>query len=159
MKKVLIALLLGSLFLFVQVYAVSAGSVVWTQTVNISCSPLGAQPPAAHYIVGDSMKWNGCSADTVRIEFPASNPWYASQIVTQEILPGGSWTSAATSQQGDFNYKIVLYKNAARFDSIQVSMNWVNPVPSLSTWAVLVLVLGLIAVSIALLRKRIRVGA
>jgi hypothetical protein len=110
------------------------------------------------------MKWNvsaGC--DSIRIEFPLSNPWYASQTVTQVIAPDSTWTSLATVYNGDFTYRIIRFKVATVSDTIQATIGWVDPakspVPSLSTWAVLILVLAVIAVSIALLRKRIRVGA
>jgi len=178
MKKVLIALLLGSLLLFVQAYAVSAGSVVWTRTVDINCGPLramGAIPSNSNYWVGDTMKWTvdttGAGAftvDFVTIQFPAPNPWSATVPVTQDIYPGTPWTSSATTRDNgvgaDFEYYITRDSSGTGVQTVSAYIGWTNPktappVPSLSTWAVLILVLGLIAVSIALLRKRIRVGS
>jgi hypothetical protein len=171
MKKMLIALLLGSLLLFVQAYAANAGALVWTQQVNIKCGPLramGATPSNANYLVGGTMTWaidtvgaGAFSVNFVRIEFPAPNPWYASLPVTQNILPGSPWTSLATTRDNDggadFKYYIIRDSSGIAVQRDSAYIGWART-PSLSTWGVLILVLALIAVSIALLRKRIRVG-
>ena len=178
MKKVLIALLLGSLLLFVQAYAVSAGSVVWTRTVDINCGPLRAlvvTPSNSNYWVGETMTWavdtvgaGVFTVDFVTVQFPAPNPWSATVPVTQNIVPGTPWPSPATTRDSDggigFKYYIIRDSSGVDVQRDSAYIGWTNPltappVPSLSTWAVLILVLGLIAVSIALLRKRIRAGA
>jgi hypothetical protein len=166
MKKVLIALLLGSLLLFVQAYAVSAGTYVLTDTVRIGCAGgLHADPAGgAAYNFGSTMKWRmsaDCSgsADNVRIYFKAPNPWSKTVPQTFNAAPGDSVTSPATSVEGGFEYTITKFLLGAPGDSIKASMASGPGIPSLSTWGVLILVLALIAVSIALLRKRIRVGA
>ena len=177
MKKILIALLLGSLFLFVQVYAANAGSLVWTKTVNIKCGPLRAlvvTPSNANYWVTETMTWAvdtvGAGAFTVNfvtIQFPAPNPWSKTVAVTQNIYPGSPWTSPAITDTNavgvGFEYYVTRDSSGTAVQTKSAYIGWVDPakspVPSLSTWAVLILVLAVIAVSIALLRKRIRVGA
>jgi hypothetical protein len=178
MKKMLIALLLGSLFLFVQAYAANAGSVVWTTNVDIKCGPLRAlvvTPSNANYWVGETMTWavdtvgaGAFTVDFVTIQFPAPNPWSATVPVTQDIVPGTPWTSLATTRDNgagaDFEYYVTRDSSGTAVQTKSAYIGWTNhatapPLPSLSTWAVLILVLGLIAVSIALLRKRIRVGS
>ena len=177
MKKILIALLLGSLFLFVQVYAANAGSLVWTKTVNIKCGPLRAMsvtPSNANYWVGETMTWavdtvgaGAFTVDFVTIQFPAPNPWSATVPVTQDIVPGTPWTSAPITRKNnggpDFKYDVIRDSSGTAVQTKEAYIGWVDPtkspVPSLSTWAVLILVLALIVVSIALLRKKIRVGA
>jgi len=170
MKIVFAVLLLCSLLLLIQPYSVSAGTVVWTPTVEVKCNPFRAIPSVANYIVGNTMTWSldtlGAGpfpADSVVIEFLADNPWYASQVVTATIKHGNPWTSDPTTRDNgagsDFTYYLIRYSGGVAVERDTVSMGWYRPQPSLSTWAVLVLVLGLIAVSIALLRKRIRIGA
>jgi hypothetical protein len=175
MKKILIALLLGSLLLFVQAYAANAGTVVWTTNVDIKCGPLRAMsvtPSNANYKVGETMTWDvdtvGAGAFTVNfvtIRFPAPNPWSATVADTEYVYPGTPWTSPATTDTsfaGDFVYYVTRDSSGTPVQSESAYIGWWNPdprVPSLSTWGVLILVLALIAVSIALLRKRIRIGA
>ena len=166
MKKVLIALLLGSLLLFVQAYAVSAGTYVLTDTVKVDCTGGLHSHPAegAAYNLGQTMTWTvnaDCSGsgDNVTIYFTAPNPWSLTVSQTFNVAPGASVTSPVTSLEGGFEYTITEFLVGVPVDTIYASMASGYGVPSLSTWAVLILVLALIAVSIALLRKRIRAGA
>ena len=168
MKKVLIALILGSLLLFVQAYAVSAGTYVLTDTVKVECAGglLHSHPAGgAAYNLTQTMTWTmdttGCrNSASVTIDFTAPNPWSKTVPQTFNAAPGAPVTSPATVWPGGFAYTITTVGRIPADTTISASMaSGIPPTPSLSTWGVLVLVLGLIAVSIALLRKRIRAGA
>ena len=162
-KAVTLSLLLGLLALCAS-SSVFAGQFVVVNSINVTCSPLAVDYPSAAYNVGvgNTMTWNisgACapSVDLVRIEFGALTPWGAGPI-TYSAAPGGSVTSGNNNTAGVFKYNVITEKLGVPQDTIEAWMVSGEKVPSLSTWAVLILVLGLIAVSIALLRKKIRVG-
>lgn len=161
MKKVLALFLLGSLLLLVQPYAVSAETTVWPRAILIECTPsFSVSPSPAAYTGLVTITWEDSSdcaatADSVRIVFGASNPWYQNQVVTFTVVPGGDVTSGTTARKGEFYYKVIRYFGGSAVDTVDATVAiGATRVPSLSTWAALVLALAVIAVSIGLLRRR-----
>ncbi|MCX5801471.1 MAG: hypothetical protein NTX17_08805 [Candidatus Eisenbacteria bacterium] len=163
MKKVLALFLLGSVLLLVQVYAVSAGTALSDRTISIECSPTFSVPQSPITFGDDTnVTWEvsaDCTttADSVRIVFGVDNPWSATQAETFTTFPDTLVTSPPTTREGDFLYKVIRYKNGSPVDTLTARVICAGRgpgLPSLSTWAVLILVLAVIAVSIAFLRRR-----